>query len=35
MEAGGGGWYEYPFNDKLSIISLNTIYWYTSAFDFF
>jgi hypothetical protein len=23
----GGGWYEYPLNDKLSVMCLNSIYW--------
>jgi len=35
MGENGGGWYEYPFNDKMSILCVNSIYWGTDTFKFF
>jgi hypothetical protein len=35
MGAKGGGWYEFPFNENLSIICINSIYWSFDTFEFF
>jgi hypothetical protein len=31
----GGGWYEYPLNEKLSIMCINSIYWSDSGINNF
>ena len=34
-DQGGGGWYVYPFSDKLHVIAINSIYWSSDSFEDF